>query len=189
VLFSSLYLQICNFYFGISEYLNFTRELWPEIRLDHLDILKQCDVYILALGKRRKSIRKVILPLHHRHVTWFARAWGLRCSLLANFSAWHARASQTRYSEKFIINISSPPYVFKRNFLHESTWIQGVFHSYWLSLKSQLEGIQFFLHMKYRIFGQAVSKYTIVLVCVIYDSIWPTVRKVVLWGFQRWFSF
>ena len=38
VLFSSLYLQICIFYFGISEYLNFTRELRPEIQLE---ILKQ----------------------------------------------------------------------------------------------------------------------------------------------------
>jgi hypothetical protein len=32
-------------------------------------------------------------------------------------------------------------------------------------LKS-LEDTQVFLNMKYRIFGQAVSKYTIVLVCV-----------------------
>ena len=34
-----------------------------------------------------------------------------------------------------------------------------------------LEDIQVFLDMKYRMFGRAVSKYTIVFVCVCYDGI------------------
>ena len=45
VLFSSLYLQICIFYFGISKYLNFTRELRRRFdRKYTLDLPKHCVV-------------------------------------------------------------------------------------------------------------------------------------------------
>ena len=45
VLFLSLYLQICIFYFGISKYLNFTRELRRRFdRKYTLDLPKHCVV-------------------------------------------------------------------------------------------------------------------------------------------------
>jgi hypothetical protein len=97
VLFASLYLQIHIFYFGILEYPNFTQEFRPEIQLE---ILKQCDVNILALGKRRKSILKVKSVNH----PFMYRV-------------------RTRYPEKLKINISSPPY-------SNETFYTKVFHSY-----------------------------------------------------------
>ena len=57
VLFSSLYQQICIFYFGISKYLNFTRELRRRFdRKYTLDLPKHCVVLnpIAREIKRRK---------------------------------------------------------------------------------------------------------------------------------------
>jgi hypothetical protein len=50
VLCSSLYLQICIFYFGISKYLNFTRELWPEVQVQ--------------ISKTMRKSNKVKLPVY-----------------------------------------------------------------------------------------------------------------------------
>jgi hypothetical protein len=41
-------------------------------------------------------------------------------------------------------------------------------------LKS-LKDIQVFFDMKYKMFGQAVSKYTIVLICVLFDPLFQMV--------------
>jgi hypothetical protein len=71
----------------------------------------------------------------------------------------------TRYSEKFKINISSPPYsneTFHTKAL-EYKWYFTPIDLFWRVQRV----FNFFLHMKYRMFGQAVSKYTIVLVCVL----------------------
>ena len=115
VLFSSLYLQICIFYFGISKYLNFTREL--RRRFDRKYTLVCQNIALLNPIARETSeidSKGQITP-----AACFARASGNGYSLLVNFSVLRARASKNRYFEKFKINIFLLA-VFKRNFPHES---------------------------------------------------------------------
>jgi hypothetical protein len=52
-LFSGLYLQICIFYFGISKYLNFTRELRRFDRKYTLDLPRHCAVKSRETGNVR----------------------------------------------------------------------------------------------------------------------------------------
>ena len=92
VLFSSLYLQICIFYFGISKYLNFTRELRRRFdRKYTLDLPKHCVVKSIARETSEIDSKGQITP-----AACFARASGNGCSLLGNFSVWRARASKNR---------------------------------------------------------------------------------------------
>jgi hypothetical protein len=86
----------------------------------------------------------------------------LKSSLLAKYYAIHARASKTRYLEKFKINISTRCIQTK-----PSTRKRLEYKEYFTLIADQnvtksLEDIQLFLNMKYRMFGQAVSKYMIV---------------------------
>jgi hypothetical protein len=54
----------------------------------------------------------------------------------------------------------------------------------WRILKS-LEDIPLFLHMKYRMFGQAVSKYMIVSVCVfVLTALDPPLKRLFCWDFK-----
>ena len=76
-------LSTLDFYSRLS---TFTLDLYS--RPSTFDIL----VYILAFGKHQKSILKVKFPLWHDLHVHRAR---------------HARASKTRYFEKFKINIST----------------------------------------------------------------------------------
>jgi hypothetical protein len=67
----------------------------------------------------------------------------------------HARASKTRYFEKFKINISTRRIQTKLS-------RQKRLNEYYTTdekVTKSLEDIQLFLNMKYRMFGQAVSKY------------------------------
>jgi hypothetical protein len=59
-----------------------------------------------------------------------------------------------------------------------------------LGIPKSSRDIQDFLDVKFRIVGQAVSKYMIVSVCVMFwRHLTPRVRNVILWGFQWWLSF
>jgi hypothetical protein len=64
----------------------------------------------------------------------------------------YALASKTRHFEKFKINISS----------------RRIQTKFCTVIPKSSRDIQDFLDMKFRIFGQAVSKYMIVSVCVIF---------------------
>jgi hypothetical protein len=87
------------FYFGISKYLNFLRESFD--RKFEFKYPKQCDVYIPSLGKRRKSILKVKVPLwrdFHVHGATGGPYWPiLACGTSVQ--------AITQYFEEFKINI------------------------------------------------------------------------------------
>jgi hypothetical protein len=117
---------------------------------------KQCDVCILWLGKGRKSNLKVKLPLQrdlHVHGATEAPYWPiLACDTRVRV--------KTRYFEKLKINISTCRIQTKF-----STWKRLNTRSILLLLTcGKFQRV--FLDMKYRMFGQAASKYAIILVCV-----------------------
>jgi hypothetical protein len=97
---------------------------------------------------------------------WFARAWGSGSSLLANFSVWQARASKNPIFWKIQNKYFYWPYsnkIFYTKALEYKEYFTSV--DLWQIPKSSKD-IQVFLDMKYRMFGQAASKYAIILVCV-----------------------
>ena len=91
VLFSSLYLEICIFYFGISKYLNFTRELRRQFNRKYTICQNIALLNPIARETSEIDSKGQITP-----AACFARASGNRCSLLANFSVRRARASKNR---------------------------------------------------------------------------------------------
>jgi hypothetical protein len=95
-------------------------------------------------------------------MAWFSRAWGYGCSLLANFSVWYARAS------KNLIFWKIQNKYFYLSYSNETFYIKALEYKEYFTANwfMSLEDIQVFLNMKYKMFGHAVSKYTIVLVCV-----------------------
>jgi hypothetical protein len=70
---SSLYLQICIFYFGISKYLNFTRELWPEVQV-------QISKTMRCLHPSTRETSEIDSKGQITRVAWFARASGYGAS-------------------------------------------------------------------------------------------------------------
>jgi hypothetical protein len=78
---------------------------------------------------------------------------------LANFSVWHARASKNpiffkiQNKDFYLLYSNETFYIkaleYKKYFTHIDLW----------RILESLEDIQLFLDMKYRMFGQAVSKY------------------------------
>ena len=100
---------------------------------------------------------------------------GLRCSgfrvvaelkTLSNMLVARACELKLDIFEKFEINIST------RRIQTKLCTVKAYFTLIdFRRILKGLEDIQVFLDMKYRMFGRAVSKYTIVLVCVCYDGI------------------
>jgi hypothetical protein len=89
VLFSSLYLQIPIFYFGISTYVNFTWQVRPEIHFRSAKTLH-------CLNQIAREMSEIDSKSQITPAVWFAHASGHRCFLMANFSVWRAHASKTR---------------------------------------------------------------------------------------------
>ena len=156
MLFSSLYLQICIFFFCISKYLNFAQELWPEVQVQisetmwclHPITLETSEIDSKGQSTPVAWFRTIKVPLW-----WVPLYWPiLVCST-------HVQV-KTRCFKKFKINISTCRIQTK---LSTQKRLNTRSISLWM-LKS-LEDIQVF-YMKCKMFGQAVSKYTIVLVCV-----------------------
>ena len=84
VLFSSLYLQICIFYYGISKYLNFTRVLWPEVQVEISETMR-------CLHPITQETSEIDSKGQSTPVAWISREFH---DLLANFSVWHMCASK-----------------------------------------------------------------------------------------------
>jgi hypothetical protein len=105
VLFSSVYLQICIFYNGISISCPTVLKLevslpQTEIRPKNVKTMRRLYRIYDSANAMQKRIRQVKGHL-------YARVWRYRSSLLANYYPIHAHASKTRYLEEFKINISS----------------------------------------------------------------------------------
>jgi hypothetical protein len=87
---------------------------------------------------------------------------------LANYYTMYASASKTRHLEKFKINISTRRIQTKfctRKRLNTKSILHYI--AFQQMTKSSRD-IQDLVDMKFRIFGQAVSKYMIVSVCVLF---------------------
>ena len=110
---------------------------------------------ILALGKRRKSILKVKLHLQH--------------FLFANFSVWHVRARKTKKNPIFLKTQNKHFYwLYSNEVLDIKVLEYKEYFTYidlWRTLKNS-QVIYAIVETKFRMFGQAASKYRIVLVCV-----------------------
>jgi hypothetical protein len=126
---------------------------------------KQCDVCIVWPCKCQKWIQKIKLHLH----AWVWRHPGHMSFLLANYCAMYASASKTRPLEIFKINISTRRIQTKfctRKRLNTKS--QYFTHIAVRQMTKRSRDIQDFPDMKFRIFGQTVSKCMIVSVCVIF---------------------
>jgi hypothetical protein len=145
---------------GISKYLNFMREVRPEIHFRSAKTL-----HCLNPNARKTSendSKGQITP-----AVWFAHASGYRCSLLANFSVWWARASknpifwkiqnkyistgriQTKFSTRKRLNTRN---ISLRLTCGEFRGVQEIFKIFWIRNTEYL--------------AKRWVKYTIVLVCV-----------------------
>jgi hypothetical protein len=74
------------FYFGISKYLNFTQELWPEVRVQISETMR-------CLHPITRETSEIDSKGQSTPVAWCSHDF-YGCSLLANFGMWHARASK-----------------------------------------------------------------------------------------------
>jgi hypothetical protein len=167
VLFSSLqlYLQICIIYFGISQYLNFTRELWSEVQVQISETMR-----CLHPSTRETSEVDSKVQTTPGAPYWSILVCGMR-----------VRKIQNKY---FYLSHSNETFYIKA--LEYKEYFTAIDLGECWRVIQVLEDIQVFLDMKYRMFGQAVSKY---MVCVMLWRHLTPVRKVILWGFQRWVSF
>jgi hypothetical protein len=114
--------------------------------------------------KGQKWIRKVKLHLH----AWVWRHPGHRSFLLANFCAMYASASKNptfwKIQNKYFYSSYSNEILYAKALEYKEYFT----HIAVRQMMKSSRDIQDFLDMKFRIFGQAVSKYMIVSVCVMF---------------------
>jgi hypothetical protein len=130
---------------------------------------KQCMRHLYPMTRERKSILMVKLPLQrdsHVYQSTGAPYWPIL--------AWQACASKNPILWKIRNKYFYWPYsneIFYTKALQYKEYFTSI--DLWRISKSSRD-IQVFLDMKYRLFGQEVSKYTIVLVCVMLTSLLQT---------------
>jgi hypothetical protein len=146
---------------------------------------KQCDVCIVWPYKGQKWIRKIKLHLH----AWVWRHPGHRSFLLANYCAMYASASTNPTSWKIQNKYFYSPYSNEILYTKELEYREYFTRIAIQKMTKSSRDIQNFVDMKFRIFGQAVSKYMIVSVCVMFWRHLTPVWKVILWGLQWWLLF
>jgi hypothetical protein len=120
---------------------------------------------------------------------WFTRAWGYGSSLLANFSVWQARASKNPIFEKFKINISTGHIQTKfstRKRLNTRSILLLLICG---KFRRVQEIFKFFSIWNIECLAKRRVNMRLFQFVLCYYGIWPPVRKVILWGFQRRFRF
>ena len=114
--------------------------------------------------KGQKWIRKVKLHLH----AWVWRHPGHRSFLLANYYAMYASVSKTRPSWKIQNKYFYSPYSNEILYTKALEYREYFTHIAVQKMTKSSRDIQDLVDMKFRIFGQAVSKYMIVSLCVMF---------------------
>jgi hypothetical protein len=151
----------------------------------NLKMSKQCDVCILWLGKGRKSNLKVKLPLQrdlHVHGATEAPYWPIL--------AWDTRVRvKTQYFEKFKINISTGRIQTKFSTRKRLNTRSILLRLTCDKFRRVPEIFKFFSIWNIECLAKRRVNMRLFSFVWCYYGIWPPFRKVILWGFQRWFRF